>query len=583
MNCNHNHTISGKEVRCSLSNLVENLPIDKSSLCIFHSDNIQWKKENDFNGFVVKLFNKIYSDKITSYGFHDFIFTGKNIIEEYSVENILYFNKILSRSTLTFYDCVFKCEVEIEQSVFKEALNFVNCKFEHEVTLNSCSFFEELNIFDNCHFLKKLAFYNMNIFKSNIQIVNSTFEEDLDIDNNQIHGALHIDENKFSMNHGLYLFANSLLGGFSLRNSVNVGLLNIIENEIVSDSLLSNINKNASMEISNNKYLGEFKIQGIEGNLMFNPNTVFELETEHLVGSASRIIFDYCDLLNLNEKALKTLTELEENEKVVFNDTNKMTRLRVVHIVDNRNIPEYLLTDIFVLVSRYFQHYFALQLSVSFQKLISKSQTKVIFTSNQLISIDEFQDTFEKCIVKVFAKNSFNTKSTEIILNQNNYDDIDEQTKNLLQRIKNFYKVGTFSPRDLVNALILDKKSININTIEIIMGDKNKFINSQIGAVGSNSQSHNNSFHKVNVTVPSNLDYNQLLAELEKLKTELVSKSETPENYLAVVEVANAEVAAKEKDGRKVISHLLKAGKWTLEIAKEIGVEVVANIISNQL
>jgi len=121
----------------------------------------------------------------------------------------------------------------------------------------------------------------------------------------------------------------------------------------------------------------------------------------------------------------------------------------------------------------------------------------------------------------------------------------------------------------------------NIN--ETTMGDKNIFNNSQIGAVGSKSKAIKNKFQQNTYSLPENLDYDILTQELTKLKEDLRSKANSPEEFQAISEVVEAENAAKSKDGNKAVQHLLKGGKWVLNTAKDIGVEVVAEIINKQM
>jgi hypothetical protein len=51
----------------------------------------------------------------------------------------------------------------------------------------------------------------------------------------------------------------------------------------------------------------------------------------------------------------------------------------------------------------------------------------------------------------------------------------------------------------------------------------------------------------------------------------------------AVGEIAAAEVAARQKDGPKMLAHLKKSGNWTLGIAEKIGVAVAAGAIRTAL
>jgi len=153
---------------------------------------------------------------------------------------------------------------------------------------------------------------------------------------------------------------------------------------------------------------------------------------------------------------------------------------------------------------------------------------------------------------------------------------------------QHFEKVQ-FPITDIANGMIsIDKLhqfqhlfEFNIN--ETTMGDKNIFKNSQIGAVGSKSKAIKNNFQQNSYSLPDNLDYENLTKELLTLKNDLKSKANSAEEFKAITEVAEAEEASKNKDGNKVTQHLLNGGKWVLNTAKDIGVEVVAEIINKQM
>ena len=115
------------------------------------------------------------------------------------------------------------------------------------------------------------------------------------------------------------------------------------------------------------------------------------------------------------------------------------------------------------------------------------------------------------------------------------------------------------------------------------MGDKNVFNNSQIASVGSSAKSTKNKFVQNNYTLPENLNYDTLSQELNELRISLKSIAESPEEFKALTEVAEAEKAAKKKDVNKVIQHLLNGGKWVFNTAKDIGVNVVAELINKQM
>lgn len=104
-----------------------------------------------------------------------------------------------------------------------------------------------------------------------------------------------------------------------------------------------------------------------------------------------------------------------------------------------------------------------------------------------------------------------------------------------------------------------------------------------IHVTGQNSRVNINSVdNSTNVVsyVSENMD--GMIAELEKLRTALLPKAQTPEHYAAIGAIASAEIAAKEGDASKVsqiLSALGAGGKWTLDVAKEIGVPVVIEVL----
>lgn len=128
------------------------------------------------------------------------------------------------------------------------------------------------------------------------------------------------------------------------------------------------------------------------------------------------------------------------------------------------------------------------------------------------------------------------------------------------------------------------RPQIEKKTVELIMSkNEYNFNNSQIGAVGDGAKSENNTFQQVNYTLPSNLDYQVLVEELNRLKTVTKEKASTPEQIQSVELVAAAEKEASAKNGNGVVKALLGAGKWVLGVAEDIGAKVTAELISKQI
>jgi len=134
-----------------------------------------------------------------------------------------------------------------------------------------------------------------------------------------------------------------------------------------------------------------------------------------------------------------------------------------------------------------------------------------------------------------------------------------------------------------LDKLLHFKELFHFKINEYYMGDKNVITNSNVGFIGSNNTVSGNTFNQANYSVPENLDYEQLQIELTKLKEELQKSANTPEDFSSLSQVASAEAASKEKDGNTVVKHLKSAGKWVLDTATKIGVNLVTDLIKKQM
>lgn len=136
-------------------------------------------------------------------------------------------------------------------------------------------------------------------------------------------------------------------------------------------------------------------------------------------------------------------------------------------------------------------------------------------------------------------------------------------------------ELNEINQKEITNQLII----YNVNH----MGDKYNIESSQVGAVGHEAKAVSNSFQHINQTAPDNFDFEVLTLELEKLKKILKEKAEQPEEFVSVSNVASAEKASKEKNYGKAVEFLKSGGKWVLDTAKDIGVNVVAELINKQM
>lgn len=127
------------------------------------------------------------------------------------------------------------------------------------------------------------------------------------------------------------------------------------------------------------------------------------------------------------------------------------------------------------------------------------------------------------------------------------------------------------------------KKSVHIEINETFMGDKNIITNSQIGVFKGDATGANINIQQNNYALPADLDYLKLTEELNQLKAELDKIAQSGDERRAVAEVVDAKTASQEKDGNKVIKHLVSAGKWVFGVAEKLGVALVVDLMKRHM
>jgi hypothetical protein len=108
---------------------------------------------------------------------------------------------------------------------------------------------------------------------------------------------------------------------------------------------------------------------------------------------------------------------------------------------------------------------------------------------------------------------------------------------------------------------------------ELIMGDKYE-VHGQAGAVGPQPHVHDVTFAQIWDQGSQTIDLTKLAEELSTLRQAMLKESTRPEHYAEVGAVASAEIEAKNGHGPQVLQYLSKGGKWAIDIASKIGVEM---------
>jgi len=155
------------------------LPIDESGACLFHSEDIAWKRKNNFVSYLTKLVLLTESDKsLNVYDFTEFRVVGNDLRsknnEQYYVFSL---NDIIFTKEVKFSHSIFFDAVELDRINFKQGGCFGNTNFIGDVKVNNSCFEGGVNFgsskFSRIAIFKGIEFKGYALF-DNVEFVGNS-------------------------------------------------------------------------------------------------------------------------------------------------------------------------------------------------------------------------------------------------------------------------------------------------------------------------------------------------------------------------------------------------------------------------
>lgn len=167
------------------------LPIDNQGACIFHSRDIEWKRQNDFEGHFLKLLHMLNADETHDfYNFAEFIFVGNELrtkpdsthyalsIKDITIPKRVYFTRAFFVDTFeiervnfengaTFDETTFASNLKIKDSRFS-GLSFISAQLKQQVLFSNVDFLG-YTLFENAKFTGNNGNYSAKFQDSRFQ------------------------------------------------------------------------------------------------------------------------------------------------------------------------------------------------------------------------------------------------------------------------------------------------------------------------------------------------------------------------------------------------------------------------------
>lgn len=545
------------------------LPHDSEGKCIFHSADLQWKRENNFFQWLKKLV-LLLDNRDDVIELDDMILVGDSLMEnqapEYrfatNAENELYcivLENLLCNHAIVLRNAILEDPLILKRCCFKNDLIITDCLFNKGLSVNHLTVGQDFQIL-NCYFKNKIVTNSYNTVYGGWYINNSTFTGDSSFSGMIIHDHCIIDDNSFNHVESITNFNCHFGFGLEFRNnkSTDIGFDCCI---FYYDSIFYDLDLSGKFLMTQPMIGGQLKFVGSEKKPLFNPQTIIEISSDNFEENGL-ITFDYCNLIDLGTVFIDNCRELELEERIRILPSCKVDRLTIVHVYKPyKEIKSNIIEDLAHLITRYFRYWHSINLSVQIVRDRAESCIKVIFKTTDEITEEHFHSLLKKFPATV-CNPLDDTPEAE---------DIRHTLQDILNRILTCKGLSYSEKKNLLTF------NFNYN----IMAKDIKLEKSQVGmlVLGTGHNIQNN--HVVQTYQSDKFNFDVLKHELEKVANGIQENQN--HDIIGNKQLEQLIQAVEEKNECLVIQRLKKVPIAFLKFAKDVGANLLADIIQEAI
>ena len=388
--CKHQYSINSFQApkECYLVELIAqqkelfgfDLPMDNKDLCLFHSENEEWKNENLFEERLVTLFEFMKDDK----GLKEIDFRGFYMISQ--KEKGLEWNDLTITKPLNLGAAKFKCEFHLTQS------HLAGDVYMDEVEM------DRLFVVEHCDFSGNFTAVNGAIFHSNVYLSEVTFVDLFDIKHAKFFGQVNMSPVRFQ---GYTVFDHCYFytkrGGLNYFHFITTNDQMSFKETVFKDAVqFDQCEFRADTYFDATVFKEPLHIEKpiITSNVFFKGESVdkkiFENEVVMVINSTDfektgQIVFENANLLNLDSSTKQKLTLLKAQRRIELGKGTIVFRVSFEHKYKDIDLTELFLKDLLSTI----RNYFGRKLSKHFEFVFRKEGNDLVVT----FFTDDYADT----------------------------------------------------------------------------------------------------------------------------------------------------------------------------------------------
>lgn len=399
--CNHIYISElNQEEKCQLNSRFGNeiLPLDEEGKCIFHSHNVDWKKEHHFTHWLKKLNDTFGVNERNDLREFYFVSTsGKTVIdyishlENANLDRSVFHDEVFVENnnnivgSLEFFHCVFQKGISFAHCTFTSTVKFINpifsvdkdkkvydfvfenCTFKLYFTLKQCENLPAHIAFQTCTFREEFLCYDFKASKgSSFEFLNCISEKNVEF--REVGLLDWIDFSKTTFDHAT--FRNCLFDGETFFNQIKV--------------------------VNNLNFLGN------EDYTIFNGITSFDIDFNNFKGD---IYFQNANISNILKSHKDILLETEKHTDgrvKIGSGCIKYRRISPDYTFDMKQQHQHFIVSLGGSFSNYFTQYNGFNLGVEVRSKTAKEITLFYYTDED-VEEELFISILEQTSEKVFS------------------------------------------------------------------------------------------------------------------------------------------------------------------------------------
>ena len=391
------------------------LPIDQTGKCIFHSSDIDWKQTNQCTERFIELLALMQeAEQIKDLDCREFQLVGfkptpvpkksnnETTIREVAAQldgkplgtwggKVVPLINIKIDKPLRFQGAIFHDDLLLRDSTFTESIDFDEAIFKGMLS------------FEHCQFQDTVSFINGCRMEKNVIIDNCVFEELFDMQHATILAQLYVSQVHFKGK----VFFNGL-------NHINVSSLCLfahvhfeetayfVQTVFRSPVIFDECHFTGETHFEGTTF--QYRLQLVKPTILgmvyfigdpskeklFHDSVDIEVETTNF-GPYGQIVFQNANLFNLDANFKSQLKNLELNHKVEIRSGCLLYRTSIERVFSYSRFNHIILESINQAFSNYFETFHQQVLQIDVIRDLPNNQIKVIYHTEESISIDALE------------------------------------------------------------------------------------------------------------------------------------------------------------------------------------------------